>query len=516
MHKLCLCGTALLLMAVGVGAVQAQITVPAEFVSNVPIVEVKLDDGQTAHMLLDTGATTTFFSREGAARLKLKLGPVPPQYKGFVSGMGAFSQISIGDLKAEQVPFAILKIRRNVWQVIKGKNDVDGSLGIDVLSRYAVGLDMVGNTVTFWPGGHLTPPQLAAWLGDQKIAGNAPLTRGEQGHYSVTATIDGVPIQHLFDTGAADLGVPQRFLAVLPPLQRLDPYQFAAVDRAENDVSCVFRSFALGAFEMPFPFAVVTSGKSVMITDPTVGMAIFRDCKLLLDFPAGLLSVARMRTGTRAAVETLARLGIFATGETGKEVLHIAAGSPAERTGLRTGDHLLHYDGLAPAQEHSTPGDRSATPASDPPITLQIRRDGASASLTFTLNRTADTAWIGATTVDQFPPMPPGYMGVKRFPHGGIFQNSNGKTEVVPLGGSVLCQNGQYIAFIHPGITPDADQQVEGNLRLVDAPDDPSHPPQLAAGEGTLWVAGKGWVVGPVNTTVHFGGFGLTLVPPTR
>jgi len=565
-----------LLFALAIGLIAgssqglAQSTAALEIVNDSIIVDVTIGEGRTARLLLDTGANTTTFSRTAAERLKLRTNAVHDDSSLF-SGIGAFDRISIGSLSETKVPYGVLKLKNDVWERIHAQRGaVDGSLGLDLLTRFVIGIDMPGATITFWKNGEFNPAQaqrwfdylqivpalapgtgeaavkaseippdaithlispdkLDIWLPPQSsliIAGHAyrnvvqsaispvslTMERADDDLYKIRGDLDRFPFAFVLDTGTNRLTLPPGFIGVLRPIVEMPGAQLSAIDTTESVKGCIYRSIKLGGYEIQYPYALASTGHSAYTRDPTLGMGLFSDCKLLVDFPGRTLSVARVAPNADAPRRKLAALGIFLVETEGKAHLYVGKGSPGERAGLHTGDGLVRCEGLPPAQPDAAIIVKQADAAQ--PIAVTVRRYGEGDTQTFKFEHDAETEWSEPAPVATFPSLPEGYSGAKRFPNGGLYVDEANIARLVKPGGSVLCENGRFATAYNATRTRSFQLNLpKDKFHIFPAQRDPGKPPVVAKGEGLLWIGGVGWVIGPVGNRIELDGFTVALRP---
>ncbi len=546
----------------------AQSTTAVEIVNDSIIVDVSLGEGRSARMLLDTGAQTTTFSRAAAERLQLRAAQVQDDNSLF-TGLGTFERLSIGALSIDKVPFGVLKLKNDVWEHIRAsRGSVDGSLGLDLLTRFVIGIDMPGATITIWKGGDFNPTQaqrwfsylqivptlahgtaeaavkaseipqgaithitlpdtLDVWLPPQTsliIAGHAyrnvaresispdsmAIIRGGNDLYTVRGELDAFPFAFVLDTGTNRLTLPPGFPDVLKPIVEMPGAQLNAIDTTEWVKGCIYRSMKLGGYELQYPYALASTGRSAYTRAPTLGMGPFSDCKLLIDFPGSTFSVARVAPNADAPRQKLASLGIFLVETEGKAHLYVGKGSPGEQAGLHSGDGLVRCEGLPPAQPDAAITVKQIDDTK--PVAITVRRYGERETQTFTFERDTETEWSEPAPVATFPALPPGCSGAKRFPNGGLYVDEYNISKLVKPGGSVLCENGKFLIAYHDTRTKSfALNLPKDRFHIYPAKRDPGKPPTVTNGMGALWIGGVGWVIGPIGSRIELDGFTATL-----
>lgn len=556
----------------------AQTTVGCEVVDNSIILDVLIDNSQNARLLLDTGAQTTTFTASAAARLHLAA-TASADSRSLFSSTGYLNTLSIGPITSHSVSFGVLKLKNDLWSHIQStRGTVDGSLGLDFLSQYAVGirLDRSQAFATFWKSGNLNAEKSREWFNYLQIVvplnpgitpksmidslsaelppGSATYMDGQdhleiwlppgtsisaggrayrnpvastlsptvmtlEPHdgqpYSIRGELDGTPFQFDLDTGSSQLTLPSGFINVLKPAVITQDVPLHVIDTTESARGCVYRKLDLSGFQIAYPFALASTGQSAYTGSITAGAGLFVGCKLLLDFPAHTLSVAALAPLSDAPKQALADLGIFQLEIGGTRRLYIGQGSPAERTGIRTGDLIVRLDGLPPAQTDEAISVRLADETT--PVRVVVRHRGDANAVEYTFDAGIDRHWLPTPAVSRFPQLPPGYSGAKRFPNGGIYIDSSGITKLVKPGGSVLFENGRYLVTYRSTNTRSFTLNLPvDRFRIVPAQREPGTPPREDKAVGVLWIGGVGWVTGPIGTRVELDGFTVSLKAPQQ
>lgn len=175
-------------------ALQPVAELPVHLAANVPLVQADIN-GRPAMLILDTGADVTLIGLAAALRLGLPQGG-PAMLLQAAGGRAVayavqLDQIGLGTTAAKNV-------RALVGQV--PAPPLDGVLGINVLIRYEVDLDVPNRRVTLYrarPCAAAAPP----WTGPYTELGvqQQPLT----GHLFVQTALDGQPVRGMLDTGAS-------------------------------------------------------------------------------------------------------------------------------------------------------------------------------------------------------------------------------------------------------------------------------------------------------------------------
>ncbi len=163
------------------------------------IVDVTINQ-RRAHLLFDTGSDSTILSPGVAAVLGVKTVAAPLKISQGVGGRvisqsGMIDTLKLGDFTLSKVPVSITAI-----------TGYDGVLGLDVLSRYDVDVNLPQGAVTLHDGGACgdkLPPMGGAMLEvpAQRI-GNNPTDKVRSFYLAVPVILDAAKTIGVFDTGA--------------------------------------------------------------------------------------------------------------------------------------------------------------------------------------------------------------------------------------------------------------------------------------------------------------------------
>lgn len=198
--------------------------VPVAVLGGAPYVLVEAN-GKLATMILDTGAQVTVFTQRAVERMGLK---IDPSLTMTVSGVGG----SAKSWPAVATQFGMDRIALPPQRVMvlpyglppAGTEEVDGLLGVDVLSRFEIDLDLPRRRVGLYSGHACQGEPLP-------VAGMEPLeaTEMSRGRLTGMLRLDGTPMRALLDTGAMAsvvslpamerAGTPRAALARDQPLQ---------------------------------------------------------------------------------------------------------------------------------------------------------------------------------------------------------------------------------------------------------------------------------------------------------
>lgn len=555
----------------------AQSFVAGETVSHTVVLNVDIGEGQIARLLLDTGAQTTTFSNAAARRLGLHTAP-DLSTDSLFSGIGTFSSVRIGTQSFNHVSFAVLKLSGSLWSEMKTTHGaVDGSLGLDLLSRCAVGIDVDSGLVTLWPDGRVKEEQASRWFHNtqtllpvsgapQKAADRlralradlptgaeieadasdsavlwlppgAAFTDGSNSYRNPVRSaptvsrikmdaVNGAPFRlhgmlgdYPFaidlDTGSSDMTLPPGFTQVIKPLAFVGQTRLSTIDASEIVRGCIYPSVSFGDLSIRYPYAAAAGGGSLYTKTLTAGMSLFEHCKLLIDFPANSFSIARTAPAVDAPRLALADLGVFVVEtETGRHT-YVGKGSPAERAGMRDYDSLIRTSGLPAAQVDEGVIVMQSEPGSG--VNLTAKRRGEPDLLHFDFTASSP-AWTDEQKPAEFPNLTREYKGAKRFPNGGVcIDRDRQETQIIQPGGSALWENGRFRVVYRATSTKSFTLNLpHSKYQLIGSRSDPGIPPFVAPGKGAIWIGGVGWVIGETGSRIELDGFSVDIPASPR
>lgn len=174
---------------------------PVTMAGGVPLVLVTIA-GRPATMVLDTGAQRTLLTKSAVTRLGLRsdarqitvisgVGGSSRNFPTILTGFNVGGQ-RLADQTALALPFDLPSIAGLT---------VDGLLGVDVLGRFELDLDLPHRRVALY-GGRLCPGEAIALPGPLD---ELPVPRINRNRLVITAKLDGTPMSALLDTGAAGM-----------------------------------------------------------------------------------------------------------------------------------------------------------------------------------------------------------------------------------------------------------------------------------------------------------------------
>jgi hypothetical protein len=351
------------------------------------------------HLVLDTGASSTGLLPASATSLKVRLDPTAHTVPGV--RFGTLPDVALGGISLKKIPVVITEMAAiTAWNGQHPDQKIDGVLGIDTLQQWAIGLDLLAHTVTFWKGGHVDRDQIIAFqmAGLQRyarlpehqelikttLAAPVPMHHkardAEHPFYSVTVQLDRVEAEMDVDTGALISTVPAKIAAGLKPLVTTR----AAIRTLNGDIpitTMALRAMKVGPLTMEFPMVAAQSPEMpAEFATATLGRPFFDRCQFVLDFPAATLFAARLVDESKARL-LLPALGIFPHAQEQRLTVLVQPGSAAAEIGIQQEDEIVNVE------ETNTllPGSPQADPSTPTDLTLTIRRAGSATPLKFLL-----------------------------------------------------------------------------------------------------------------------------------
>ena len=374
-------------------------TVPFTLTTSGQILLTVRVGAHSLHLALDTGASSTGLLPASAATLKVRAGKTAravPNVK-----FGTLSEITLGDITLNDVPVAITEMAAlNAWNGQHPDETIDGVLGIDTLQQWAIGLDLLARTITFWKGGHVGRDQIIAFQTDGlqryarlpehqqlikiSLAAAVPMHHrsdsAEHPFYSVTVQLDGVEAEMDVDTGALISVVPGKIASGLKPLLTTR----AAIRTLNGDApttTMALRAMKVGSLTADYPMIAAQSPAiPEEFATATLGRPFFDRCQVILDFPAATLSAARLADESQARL-LLPAMGIFPNAQAQRLAVLVKPSSAAAEMGIRSGDEIVHVE----ETNALLPGSPQPDPSTPTDLTLMIRRAGRATPLKFSM-----------------------------------------------------------------------------------------------------------------------------------
>ncbi len=267
-----------------------RVELPVQFRDRLPVVTVWVND-KPADMVLDTGATATDLTPDGARRLGLTdVVPIGGHTMGIGGEQPRFKvlarRIAFGQITATDYPLFVLKMG--------GRHPADGSLGDDFLHHYEIDLDLPHAMVRLYQG-RPCPGRLPGWsTEDAVLPAIHPLPR--QWQLAVPVRLDGHPFTALIDSGSSAVGVGTAAVQALDGFQADsagDP-EAKAVGFGPATVSTDLHRFAslqVGSETMPDVEATVLNLRSRRF-DVLLGFDYLRTHKVWISYATNQVHVA--------------------------------------------------------------------------------------------------------------------------------------------------------------------------------------------------------------------------------
>ena len=174
-------------------------TLPVVWEDNRPLVSVTVN-GQEARALVDTGATTSSFFRNGADALGLNYTIVAGATTHGLGGAARVysarvNELTVGGTTANDLSLRVLDYN---W---RGNQSVAMILGQNLLATDNLELDFTAARLTFYrTRGDCERTALAYWSEDWSVIDMLP--GRDHGHVRVNVMLNGQTVRALFDTGA--------------------------------------------------------------------------------------------------------------------------------------------------------------------------------------------------------------------------------------------------------------------------------------------------------------------------
>lgn len=334
--------------------------IPFELNTNHIFLKVNLNNAPL-WFILDTGAATSVMDMERAKALGLALqGTVPIGGAGSDNATtGAFVQgasLKIGGLEgfttSIQVALPLTKIAQSEARL------VDGILGYEFFSRYAVQLDYAARKMTVYEAKSFT------YTGSGEVL---PLTfKMNHPHTAIKIEAEnGTPIEcdALIDTGARSAIILARPYVEQNQLIKLTPktYQSSAVGAGLNGISKGIlgrlKTVRLGNVVIDHPVTTFSQDEkgvfaSTDVLQGNIGGEILRRFRVTFDY-AHKQMILEATAATKAPYEfDMSGLFLRAEGAEFKtiKVLRVQENSPASEIGIIEGDEIIAINGMPVAQ----------------------------------------------------------------------------------------------------------------------------------------------------------------------
>ena len=173
------------------------------------------------------------------------------------------------------------------------------------------------------------------------------LTRGPRGRRCITVSIEGVATPAIFDLGSSNPVMLARGFAARGRFltdRRLSSAATRTLAGIEVSTTCLLQGLTVAGFSVRDAPAEVFSSWSCRDVPANVGLPIFQDFRMVVDFAGDSLWLARIREMQTPFKMDRSGLGI-ALERNCLRVVHVALGSPAEASGWRIAERITAVDG---------------------------------------------------------------------------------------------------------------------------------------------------------------------------
>ena len=259
--------------------------------SGQPLVQVRINDTQTAMFLVDTGSTGTIVSMELAKQMNLPLRPAldgegkPALWKGKQAQMTNASVLKVGSVTFNNVPLFVLDAKDFVLSYHrKDATSYQGILGINMLEESAILLDGQKHELTFCAPGNLYQHQVELLGFTQPYV--LPLTHVNDLLWTITAEFTNGTLKGqqglVVDTGSDSTRLPG-FFAQEIGLKVQTLQGTATTHGVEVTANSTADELRLGELTLrDHPITIEPSDDPL---PPAIGMDILFGYRVLIDFP---------------------------------------------------------------------------------------------------------------------------------------------------------------------------------------------------------------------------------------
>ena len=255
---------------------------------------VKINDGETAKFLIDTGCNHILVSNQLNSRLKLPTKPAVSDdgtaitYNGKPANMTSVSKFQVGDSFFKQVPLVIVDAKTLRFDY---GLQFDGILGANFFAGQATLFDFTkGKMILFGPGS-LTAQEIAG-LGMVNFD-CVPMFETDDGVPAVKVTLDSSREETLIvDTGNVITSIPRKAVEQLHLKPVGDKRTQSTVFGSLTYSQTLLGKFQMGNLQYPLLPVFYQDGNKPGPT-PGIGLDILARSRFLLDYPAKKIYIER-------------------------------------------------------------------------------------------------------------------------------------------------------------------------------------------------------------------------------
>lgn len=340
-------------------------TIKCDFSSANNVIEANINGGQKVRLMLDSGLNISVLSLQCVTQIKLSM-EVNHHYNSSYEFITLPFDLTIAKIKMKNIRTLV-----GDFYAIRAQNKlnpnlpIDGVLGLDILSHFAIGLDTAHSTATFWRNGCLTRKQRTLWKNRYpEITSNGPIrwrkddfisTPGRHSKtrlvkvplhllpsashmYMLYADVDGIRARLGLDIGTTHPTFTKRFSHRLRPQVVFGQRKITAFDGEETGILEYLRVIRIKQVTFRYPPVIAFDANPETPKDGLVGLYLFGNGRFIIDFPAKTLYVVPPRNNILTAIQ---RAGIFLEGMKNvrrRFIAHIAANSLAAKIGMKNKD----------------------------------------------------------------------------------------------------------------------------------------------------------------------------------
>lgn len=361
----------------------SSVEVPSEFHGDYIFVEGNIGNGDPIWLLLDTGFTSTLLNPDIANGLEVEL----------TSGamlIGAGEEAQEGRLPDRELAVSLTGTPSYLTRVpvvdmtaiepYIGRR-FDGGVGGDFFSRYVVEIDYHQERVIVHDPGRFRPDPEAERI---------PLTiMNNQPHVEAGIVLpDDQIIRHYFmlDTGSdGSLILYEPFVrnhAILERIPDAVPHRFGGIGGEVESRLIQIESIDVGPYRMHNIPTVLSLAESGLTTQDHsaghLGTNILSRFRITFDYHSGMVYLTLQDEGDRVFPRASAGFNVKADGPDLNQfvVYYVIEDTPAEQSGLQTGDRLIRVNGQS-ADQYSLPEiDRMIRGEPGEQLELEVERNG--------------------------------------------------------------------------------------------------------------------------------------------